>query len=163
SAVGYANIQFFDALPYGIAKVEAGQYDWFRTVVANSGCVGPGTLLYGFQFNYFDNAFSVPEHLNKTTGIFRYTVAEDNDKLTLSAYLYNGQGTSEPVIPLRLVRSGQIGRFTNLSPTDFIVANRFTLNGQWQHQWGDGALTQGNVYGYRFTLSLIENPSGFTS
>jgi len=163
SSVGYANIQFYDAMPYGIAKIEAGQYDWFRTVVANSGRVGPGTLLYGFQFNYFDNAFSTPEDLNKTTGIFRYTIAEDNDKLTLSTYLYNGQATSEPVVPLRLVQSGAISPFTNLSPTDFIVANRFMLNGQWQHTWGDGAVTTGNIYGYRFTLSLTENPSGFTT
>jgi hypothetical protein len=163
SAVGYADIRYFDALPYGIAKIEAGQYDWFRTVVADSGCVGPGVLLYGVQFNYFNNAFSVPEHLNKSSAIFRYTIAEDNDRLTLSASLYNGQGTSEPVIPLRLVQNGQIGRFTNVSPSDFIVANRFVVNAQWQHHWVDGALTQGNVYGYRYTLGLIENPSGFTS
>lgn len=163
SAVGYANIQFFDALPTGIFKVEAGQYDWFRTVIANSGTVGPGVLLYGVQYNYYDNAYSVPEHLNKTTGIFRYTMYGEDDKVTLSAYLYNGQGTSEPVVPLRLVEGGIINRFTNLSPTDFIVANRFTLNGQWRHQWGDEAVTQGNLYGYRFTLSLQENPSGFTT
>src|SRR5207244_162954 len=156
------DIQFFDALPYGIAKIEAGKDDWFRTVVANSGRVGPGTLLYGFQFNYYNNAFSVPEHLNKTTGIFRYTLAGEADKLTFSAYLYNGQGTSEPVFPLRLVQAGLATPFTNASPTDFIVANRFVANAQWQHRWGDDALTQGNVYGYRFTLSLFENPSGFT-
>jgi hypothetical protein len=163
SAVGYANVQYVDALPAGIAKIEAGKYDWFRTVVANSGSVGPGTLLYAVQFNYFDNAYSTPENLNKTSVMFRYTLGNDHDKFTLSAYLYNGQGTSEPVIPLRFTETGQLSPFFNVSPSDFIVANRFMLNGQWQHRWEDGALTQGNVYGYRFTLSLNENPSGFTT
>jgi hypothetical protein len=160
SSVGYSDIHYFDVMPYGIAKVEAGQYDWFRTVVANSGCVGPGTLLYGFQFNSFDNSFSVPEHLNKTTGVLRYTLAGDDDKLTFTALMYNGQGTSEPVIPLRLVESGAIGRFTNVSPTDYIIADRFLTNAVWQHHWGDGALTLANVYATYFTLSLKENPVG---
>jgi len=138
SAVGYADIHYVDALPYGIAKVEAGQYDWFRTVVANSGRVGPGTLLYGVEFGYFNNAFSVPENLNKTSAIFRYTIADENDKLTLSASFYNGQGTAEPVVPQRAVLSGQISAFTNISPSDFIVSDHFTLNAQWQHQWEMG-------------------------
>jgi hypothetical protein len=163
SAVGYADVHYMDALPYGIAKVEAGKYDWFRTLVANSGGVGPGTLLYAVETNYFDNAFSTREDLNKTSVMFRYTIAEENDKFTLSSYLYNGQGTSEPVIPLRFTTTGQLSPFFNVSPTDFIVANRFMLNGQWRHQWDDGALTRANVYGYRFTLSLNENPSGFTT
>jgi len=162
SAVGFADIQYFDALPYGIAKIEAGKYDWFRTVVANSGNVGQGTLLYGVQFNYFNNAYSVPENLNKTTALLRYTLGDDTDRLTLSGSIYNGQGTSEPVIPLRFVQAG-LPRFTNLSPSDFIVANRFTANAQWQHAWSCGALTQANVYGYRYTLDLIDNPSGFLS
>src|SRR5262249_16132025 len=114
-------------------------------------------------FNYFNTEYSTPEHLNKTSALFRYTVAGDCDKLTFGAYLYNGQGTSSPIIPLHLVEQGVIGRFTNPSPTDFIVATRFMANPQWQHTWGDGALTQGNVYGYRFTLGLTENPSGFTT
>lgn len=161
SAVGYEDTHYVDALPYGIAKIEAGQYDWFRAVVANSGAVGQGTLLYGVQFNYFDNAYEFPEQLNKYTGILRYTMRGEDDKLTLSASAYNGQTTAEPVVPLRLVQSGQVSPFVNLSPTDFIVASRFTANAQWEHHWDNGALTQGNVYGYHFSLNLIENPSGF--
>jgi outer membrane receptor protein involved in Fe transport len=90
-------------------------------------------------------------------------MASECDKVTLSAYLYNGQGTSSPIIPLHLVENGAITRFTNPSPTDFIVANRFMANAQWLHKWGNEALTQGNIYGYRYTLGLTENPSGFTS
>jgi hypothetical protein len=162
SAVGYANVQYFDELPYGFAKIEAGRFDWFRVVAADSGCVGPGVLLYGVQFNYFNNAYVTPEHLNKSTLMLRYTIADDSDKLTFSTNIYNGQGTAEPIIPLRVVYSG-VDRFANLSPTDFIVADRFTANTQWTHHWANDAVTQGNVYAYRFTLSLTENPSGFTA
>src|SRR5262249_18376141 len=58
-------------------------------------------------------------------------------------------------------QTGQISRFTNLSPTDFIVANRFMANAQWQHTWSAGAVTQGNVYGFRRTGNLNQGPSGF--
>ncbi|MBL8797177.1 MAG: TonB-dependent receptor plug domain-containing protein [Planctomycetia bacterium] len=160
SAAGYTNIQYYDALQNGFAKVEAGQYDWFRTVVADSGRVGPGTLLYGVQFNYFNSASLVPAHLNKTSAIFRYTIADEDDRLSLTAMLYNGQTTVDTVIPLRLTERG-VDRFTNLSPTDFCVINRFTLNGQWQRRWENDALTQANVYGYRYTFDLFENTTGF--
>jgi hypothetical protein len=163
STVGWTNIHFYDELPYGIFKIEAGTHDWFRTVIANSGHVGPGVLLYGVQFNYFNNAFSIPEHLNKTSAVFKYTIAPDEcDKFTFGLFIHNGQAIHEPVVPLHLVESGAINRFENLvGPSEQVFINRFTLNGHWQHNWGDGALTQGNVYTSASWLKFFDDASGF--
>lgn len=164
STVGWSNIHYLEELPYGIFKIEAGKWDWFRTVVANSGHVGPGVLLYGVQFNYFNNVFQPPEHLNKTSAVFRYAIAEECDKFTFSAYLHNGQAVHSPVVPLHLVQSGAISRFTNLvGPSEQVFINRFTLNGQYQHRWANEAVTQAQVWTTASWLKFYDDATGFNS
>jgi hypothetical protein len=161
SAVGFLNVHYFDSLPAGIFKIEAGKNDWFRGLVANSGDVGPGVLLYAVEANYYNDYNAVPEHVNKFTTMLRYTIKDECDKITFSVWGYNGQGTIAGVIPQRLTQPGIIVYNANLSPTDFIVRDSLTFNTQWEHDWGNDAVTKANAYAYYFSMSLIENPTGY--
>jgi outer membrane receptor protein involved in Fe transport len=54
ASAGAADIRYFDALPQGIAQVEAGMFDYYRGVLANSNELGAGNLLYGLELHSND-------------------------------------------------------------------------------------------------------------
>lgn len=157
STTGSVNIQYYSALPYGFWKIEAGKNDWLRTVVASSGQVGQGTLLFGVEDLYYNGPYQVPENCNRVSGVFRYTLGDREDGLRLSAYLYNGSGNDNNQIPLRAVYQGLVNSLGNLDPSDFLTTLRYTLNGQWWHRWDSGAETRANVYGYYYSLNIFNN------
>lgn len=157
SSVGYASIHLADSLPYGFAKVEAGKWDWYRAVVADSGRVGAGTLLYAVQASYSNGPFISKDHANQYIANFRWTVGDANDGFRLSTILYNGQSNLNNQIPLRAVLEGLTTPFGNEDTSDFIVTSRFILNGQWWHRWGDGGITRANVFGEYYSLNIFSN------
>ena len=64
SAAGYSKMFSMDKLPDGIFKFTAGQYDYYRTLIANSNKVGDGDLLYAGEFNFYNGRLA-------TTGRFQ--------------------------------------------------------------------------------------------
>ncbi len=157
SSTGSASIHYFDKLPYGICKMEAGQYDWFRCVVANSGDFGGGSLLYAVETNYYDGPYTLKQHAGRYVGVLKWSVGDDNDHITLSAQAYNGSGNAPNQIPLRAVQQGLIPSLGEIDYSDFITTQRYTLNAQWLHKGNDGSVTQANTYGVYYSLSLFSN------
>lgn len=157
SSVGSVNIHYLDELPYGFWRVEAGKNDWFRTVVANSGHVGQGTLVYAVEDIYYNGPYQVPEHSDRVSGVLRYTLADECDGVRLSAYAYNGSGNNNNQIPLRAVYQGLVSSLGNLDPSDFLTTQRYTLNAQAWHNWDSGAVTRANVYGYYYSLDIFND------
>jgi hypothetical protein len=157
STVGSVNIHYMDSLPYGFWKIEVGQYDWIRTVVANSGCVGQGTLLYGVEYNFYNGPYQTPQNAERISAVFRYTLGDAEDGFRLSAYIYNGSGNDDNQIPLRAVYQGLVNSLGNLNPTDFLTTQRYTLNAQWWHAWGTDAVTRANAYAYYYALDIFND------
>lgn len=157
SSTGSVNIHLMDSLPAGIFKIEAGQYDWFRAVVANSGCLGTGNLLYAVETNYYDGPYTLKQHAGRYVGILKWSTGNEDDHLTLSAMAYNGSGNAPNQIPLRAVQQGLIPSLGVIDFSDFLTTQRFTLNGQWFHKGEDGSVTKANVYGYYYSLNIFSN------
>ena len=101
SSTGSASIHLMDRMPYGIAKIETGMYDWERFVFANSYKVGPGDLLYAIEGNYYNGAFQLKENFNRFVGVLKYTLGDrnDDDWLSLSLIGYDASGNSVNQIP----------------------------------------------------------------
>lgn len=157
STVGTVNIHYVDELPFGFWRMEAGKWDWFRTVVASSGHVGQGVLLYGIEDTYYNGPYQSRENAGRLSAVFKYSMGDSCDGLRLSAYLYNASGNLNNQIPLRAVHQGLISSLGNEDPSDFLTTQRYTLNGQWWHRSDGGALTQANVYAYYYSLNIFSN------
>ncbi len=157
SSVGSVNIHYVDELPTGFWLQEIGKNDWIRTVVANSGKVGQGTLLYGVENIYNNGPYQMPERADRVSAIFRWTVGDAANGFRLSAYIYNGSGNDNNQIPLRAVYEGITSSTGNLDPSDFLTTQRYTLNAQWWHQWGDGSVTRANAFGYYYSLNIFND------
>lgn len=157
SAAGSMNVRLFDELPYGFAKVEVGMYDWYRAVVADSVDVGPGHLLYAVQANGYNGPFAIHENFGRLTGVLRYTMGDAESGARLSLIGYHAQGRSIDQIPLRAVHQGLIPSTGVIDPSDFLLTSRYTANAQFWHDWGNGSVTKGNIYGAYYSLSLFSN------
>ncbi len=116
SSAGTARIRLVDSLPAGIFKTEYGKDSYYRDLVANSGCVGPGVLLYAFDATYFNGPWEYPENSRLFKGILRYTVGDEHDGMRLTTMGYSGVGRINDNIPLPAVQAGLLDRFGTLDP-----------------------------------------------
>lgn len=160
SSAGTARIHLVDGLPYGIFKSEFGKNSYFRELVANSDCLGRGTLLYAAEAFYFNGPWDFPENSRLFKGILRYTMGDDCDGLRLTAMSYSGVGRINDQIPLEAVETGVLSRLGTLDPFEGISTQRHQVNSQWWHQGDDGSLTKGNLYYVYYRFNIYTNPSG---
>lgn len=161
SSAGFANINTFSQLPYGFAKVELGQFNYWRTVVGDSGEVGPGVLLFAVETKTYDGPWVVHENLRQFKAFAKYTVADDCGGMALSFSAYEARFRSQEPIPLRAVESGALSRFGSLDGSDGGFTSRYSLNGQFWRKWEGGNVTQANAYLTYYTLNIFENETFF--
>jgi len=156
SSAGVARMHLVNQLPQGIASLTIGSYDYQRLLLANSVAAGPGHLLYALDVNHYDGPWQVAEGVKKYNGLLRYSEGDAHDSMTLTAMAYHNQWNSTDQIPLRAVRSGQLGRFDAVDPSDGGDSSRYSLSFSKQHRDQQGSW-QVSAYAVRSALDLYSN------
>jgi hypothetical protein len=160
SSAGTARITMMDSLPAGILKSEVGKDSYFRELIANSDCLGQGTLLYAFDGKYFNGPWEFPENARLFKGILRYTMGDEDNGLRLTAWAYSGIGRINDNIPQLAVQAGVLDRFGTLDPFEGITTQRDQLNLQWWHRDDAGDLTKANLYYIYYRFRIFTNTTG---
>lgn len=160
SSTGTVAYQTARHLDQGIFKFEKGQYDYYRVVAADSAKIGQGEFLYGMEGRFFDGPWTTAEDLRKATGMLKYTIGDEDTGLSLTAQAMNNSWVNANQIPERVVAGGAT-RFTNLSPTDGGVSNRYGLNLQFWHEGPDDSRTTFDAFSYWSDLTLYANYTFF--
>lgn len=156
SSAGAARLHLLNELPQGIASLTVGSYDYQRMLLANSAAVADGHLLYALDVNHYDGPWQVAEGVRKYNGLLRYSEGDAHDSTTFTAMAYHNRWNSTDQIPLRAVRSGQIGRFDAIDPTDGGDSSRYSLSFNKQHRDQHGGW-QMSAYALRSSLDLYSN------
>jgi hypothetical protein len=160
SSAGTARIHLVDSLPCGILKSEVGKDSYYRELIANSGCVGPGVLLYAFEGKYFNGPWEYPENARQFKGVLRYTVGDDSDGFRVTGMGYSGVGRINDNIPLPAVQAGLLDRFGTLDPFEGLSTQRYQINSQWWHRNDAGDVTKANLYYVYYSFSIFTNTTG---
>jgi hypothetical protein len=147
-AAGAFDIRYYDRLPFGLAKIEGGQFGYGRAVIADNLTLGQGNLLYGLSFEHSDGPWDLPDDSRKWSGALRYS--EGGFSLTAEAYHNIWNATDQT--PQRAVAAGLISRWGNIDPTDGGKSGRYTINAGWD--LGD---THFRAYGLYSHLRLHSN------
>ncbi|WP_426992231.1 TonB-dependent receptor [Methylomonas sp. CM2] len=161
SAAGYAKMYTMDKLSQGILKFTAGQYDYYRTLVADSMKLGDGDLLYAGEFNLYNGVWQVPEDSKKFNGQLRYSLGGEDWGLALNAKAYSNSWTATNQIPQAAVDNGGIGLYGSMDPTDGGETNRYSVSSSFWNQGSDWK-NDANLYVLYTDLNLYSNFSGFT-
>jgi len=157
SAAGAVRMDYVSSLPAGIAQLELGQHDYRRALLANSNQVGPGTLLYGFEWLGENGPWVLPEGVHKLNGVLRYTLPlGGGERLGVTAMAYRNDWNSTDQVPQRAIDEGLISRFGYIDPTDGGYASRYSLSADWLRPVESG-LFQANAYVIKSRLQLFSN------
>ncbi|CAJ0713009.1 hypothetical protein LMG8323_02111 [Ralstonia mannitolilytica] len=157
SAAGAVRMDYVSHLPQGIAQLELGEHNYRRGLLANSSTVGPGTLLYGFEWLGENGPWTVPEGVHKLNGVLRYTVPlGGGERVSVTGMAYKNAWQSTDQVPLRAINEGRIPRFGAIDPTDGGAASRYSLSADWLRPLADG-LFKANAYVIKSRLQLFSN------
>ena len=156
SSAGAADIQYFNALPAGFAKIEGGSFSFYRGLLAGSPQVGAGCLLYALEVVHSNGPFQRGDDYRKRNGVLRYS--EENAGTGWSATFmgYKAAWNATDQIPRRAVAAGMIDRFGLIDPTDGGDSQRYSLTAEW-HRRGRSGVTRVMAYGYYYDMDLFSN------
>lgn len=168
STAGSANFLLWDMMPQNMVRLEFGEYNYYRALIAGSlpiavdeqQAVQQG-LTYGLEYNYYDGPWQRAEEFNRWNGILRYFAGDEDNKFSVTFMGYRGSWTSTDQIPNRAIRSGLLDRYDTLDPTAGGESQRYSLNVAYEHR-DDDVVTRANVYGIYYSLDLFSNFTYFT-
>ncbi len=152
-SAGWENIQTFQTLPAGLAKIEWGSWNYERGLLADSTKVGQGNLLGALEWMHTDGPWDVPENYVKLNGIVTYSQGDTSQGFSATLMGYHGTWNATNQIPERAVAEGLIDRFGNLNPTDGGLTDRYTLSAEY-HQADDHSATKILGYVYYYNMGL---------
>ncbi len=160
AAAGFNKMTTMKSLPRGILKFTGGEFDYYRTVAANSSKLGEGDLLYGAEFQAYNGAWAVPENGHKYNGVLRYTQDHDNWGMALNAKAYTNAWTATNQVAQAAIDDGYIGIYGNLSPSDGGDTNRYSFS---SNVWNTGKdwKNDANLYMVYYDLNLYSNFTGY--
>jgi TonB-dependent receptor-like protein len=171
SSAGSAAIQYRRKLDRNIAQVTAGDDGYRRVLLAGStalvgqgleaGAASPfapgGTALLGaLELQRDDGPWTLKEDFKKINALLRLSNGGANNGWSLDTSYYDAKWNSTDQVPLELVDSGQLGRFSALDPTDGGNTGRAVVSGEW-HQNDDTGYSKISAYLEHYRLQLWSN------
>ncbi len=163
ATAGFVDFRTKNVLPANMIKLEAGQFNTFRTV-------GMVNLLsekmkqkqqhafiateYMYTKGYFDN----PQDFYRVNifGKYRGKIG-GNNALTISASTFGSKWNSSGQIPERAFQGGLIGYFGAIDPNEGGNTHRTNLNTELQTNFGSGSSMKNQFYFTNYDFELYSN------
>jgi len=155
-SAGWENIQYFQTLAQGMAKMEFGSWNYERGLLADSTKIGQGNLLGALEIVHTDGPWDVPENYMKYNGLATYSRGDASQGFSTTVLGYHGTWNATNQIPDIAVALGLVDRFGNLSPTDGGYTDRYLLSGEW-HRADEHSVTKLLGYTYYYNMGLWNN------
>ncbi len=155
-SAGAAEYHLVARLDRPFASTTAGENGMARLAAGGSTRLGGGDFLVGGEAKNYDGPWVVSERLRKRSGLARYSWGTGATQISVLALGYHNDWNASDQIPLRAVRSGLVGRFGEIDPTDGGSTERYSIAAAWRHT-GERSALQAQLYGIRSRLSLFSN------
>jgi TonB dependent receptor/TonB-dependent Receptor Plug Domain len=171
SSAGSADIKYRSSLDHNFADMTAGAYGYRRVLVAGStalatqgrdsqntsSLIKSGPILLGaVELMNNNGPWTVKEDLHKTNMLMRLSDGSATNGWLLDAIHYDAKWNATDQVPLELIDSGQLGRFSALDPTDGGNSSRDILSGEWRNTDAAG-YTKFSAYMEHYHLQLWSN------
>ncbi|MEM7199751.1 MAG: TonB-dependent receptor [Planctomycetota bacterium] len=156
ATAGSVSIDYADKLPSAMLLLEAGRFDFQRTLFADSMELGDGDLLFAFEAQHEDGPWEVEQDYLKLNGVVRYSTGNEAAGARYTALGYDATWTATDHIARRAVERGIIGRFGSLDSTSGGETARFALSADW---WSESEDSRWDLtaYAYFYELDLYSN------
>jgi hypothetical protein len=155
SSTGAARFKLLDALPQGILSTTWGEYEYSRTLIADTIQAGAGQLTVALEHQFYNGPWDVHSDATRWNGFLRWHWEDGTDRINITAMGYHGDWTSTDQVPQRAIGS-MIGRYGSLDPTDGGNSQRYSLQFDWVREEGR-TTTRANAYAGYYDLDLFSN------
>ncbi|OYP36531.1 TonB-dependent receptor [Rhodopirellula sp. MGV] len=156
SSAGNVDIELARELPNGIASATMGSFDYYRTLIADSGEFAGGTLLYAFETTFYNGPWTTKEDFDKLNGMLRWSHGNRDHGVSLTVFGYDSQWTATNQVASRAVDAGIVSRFGTLDPSDGGKTSRYGINGEYWSRSED-VTTKVNSYVSYYDMDLFSN------
>ena len=156
SSSGAARFKLVDELPQGILSTTWGEYDFSRTLIADTIQAGAGKLTMALEHQFYNGPWALPADARRWNGFLRWHWENGTDTLNITAMGYHGDWTSTDQVPQRAIDSGLIDRFGFLDPTNGGTSQRYSLSLDWTREEGRTS-TRASAYAGYYDLDLFSN------
>ena len=164
SSAGSARIKYRDRLDHGILNLTVGGEGYRRLLLAGSTSlsaltgIGAATesgprVLGALEIQHDDGPWTTPEGVRKYNGVLKIGDGDYTRGWSVTALDYTNHWTSTDQVPLELIESGQLGRFSALDPTDGGNSTRAVVTGEW-HAHDERGYTTLSAYVQHYKLKL---------
>ncbi|MGZ0018859.1 TonB-dependent receptor domain-containing protein [Nitrosomonas sp. wSCUT-2] len=156
SSAGSANIRYSNRLPQNMLRFTGGSFDYYRGLIAGSGQLSKGNLLYAGEIVHNDGPWAVGNNYLKFNGVIRYSGSNGNQDWRITAMGTHSDWRATDQIPRRAIGTDTIRRFDAVDPTDGGKSHRYSLAGEWNRR-SENSLTSVMAYGIYSKLDLYSN------
>ena len=118
--------------------------------------VGSGLASVQLEFMNNERPLDTPEGLHKTNMLLRLSDGSSATGWSLDAIHYDAKWNSTDQVPLEMINSGQLGRFSALDPTDGGNTSRDIVSGEWRSTDASG-YTKVSAFMEHYRLQLWSN------
>lgn len=159
ATAGYAEFQTREFLDKNMLKIEAGDFDTYRTVGMFKLLDKDQQQAYlASEINLTDGYFESSQNFHRINLMGKYTgfVSEGN-KLSLQASILNSRWDASGQVPLRAIESGQIGRFGAIDDTEGGATQRINLSATSTKRVNERDLWKNQLYFVKYDFELYSN------
>jgi outer membrane receptor protein involved in Fe transport len=166
SSAGSADIRYADRLDHTIFSLTAGAYGYQRALMAGSinlqqdgkiGLTPNGPVLLGaLELTRENGPWAIPENFRKTNALLRLSDGSKSKGWSVDALYYRASWNSTDQVPLELIDSGQLSRYSAMDPSDGGNSGRAILSGEW-HQHDEDGYTRISAYAEHYRMQLWSN------
>ena len=156
SSTGAARFKLLDALPQGILSTTWGEYEYSRTLIADTIQAGAGQLTVALEHQFYNGPWDLKSDATRWNGFLRWHWEDGTDKINVTFMGYKGDWMSTDQVPQRAIDTGLIGRYGNLDPTDGGNSQRHSLSFDWVRNEGR-TTTRASAYAGYYDLDLFSN------
>lgn len=158
SSAGAAFFNTMDKLDSGIARFSAGEYDYYRGLVADSfQLTENSSFLAAFDATFYSGPWDdIDEDLNQYKALLKYSMETENLQYEVTFMGYDSEWNSADQIPERAVNNGIISRLGSRDETvggesyRYSISSRVTIDGPDSH-------TDLDLYTIFYDLNLWSN------
>jgi hypothetical protein len=119
---------------------------------AGSSCAAP-RVLRALEVEPDDGSWTLPEGVRKYDGVLKISDGDAGNGWSATALDYSNHWTSTNQLPLDLITSGQLGRYSAFDPTDGGNSTRAVLSGEW-HRHDASGYTNVSAFARHYKLKL---------
>jgi hypothetical protein len=156
SSTGAARFKLLDALPQGILTSTWGEYEYSRTLIADTIQAGAGQLTVALEHQFYNGPWALNSDATRWNGFLRWHWEDGTDRINITAMGYQGDWMSTDQVPRRAIDSGMISRFGFIDPTNGGSSRRYSLAFDWVREEGR-TTTRANAYAGFYDLDLFSN------